>query len=135
MIILQLKFSQALQDLFQNCTWSRLTGPAANSCNNTLIGNWEGLDGELSVFMTTGLFMVTIFILGALSNTLPIPAGVFMPVFVVGAAFGRMVGEGVAVWFPDGLRGPSGTQVFPGVYAVVGEHNLILFHKCASLFY
>lgn len=45
-----------------------------------------------------------------------------MPVFTVGAAFGRLVGEGMAAWFPEGI--PSGNvirKIVPGGYAVVGE--------------
>jgi H+/Cl- antiporter ClcA len=32
-------------------------------------------------------------------------AGVFVPVFVIGAGFGRFVGELVAIMFPHGLLG------------------------------
>ncbi|EDO41472.1 predicted protein, partial [Nematostella vectensis] len=62
------------------------------------------------------------FIMSAVAVALPIPAGVFFPVFVIGAAFGRLVGEAMATWFPDGVR--SGDVVFPvvpGGYAVVGN--------------
>lgn len=97
----------------------------------------------------------------AVSVALPIPAGVFFPVFLigkavsemtvcvtvlfqlffsvqllllpiesyhlpfdspVGAAFGRLVGEAMATWFPDGVNsGDSVTPIVPGGYAVVGE--------------
>ena len=39
-----------------------------------------------------------------------------------GAAFGRLVGESMAAWFPEGI--PSGDvirKIVPGGYAVVGE--------------
>ena len=38
-----------------------------------------------------------------------------------GAAFGRLVGEGMAVWFPSGF---SGLAVVPGGYAIVGAAAL-----------
>lgn len=40
----------------------------------------------------------------------------------VGAAFGRLVGESMAAWFPDGIH-TDGTiyPIVPGGYAVVGE--------------
>jgi chloride channel 2 len=42
---------------------------------------------------------------------MPIPCGMFMPLFVVGAAFGRLIGEIISSIFPDGI--PGGTdQVF-----------------------
>jgi chloride channel 2 len=62
------------------------------------------------------------FILAALSSTLPIPSGIFMPVFVIGAAFGRLVGEVLAFWLPNGLKfGGGDALIYPGVYAIVGE--------------
>lgn len=41
-----------------------------------------------------------------------------------GAGFGRLVGESMAAWFPEGI--PSGDtvrKIVPGGYAVVGELN------------
>lgn len=44
-----------------------------------------------------------------------------MPVFVVGAAVGRLFGEIMAANFPNGIRGEA-TQIliYPGIYSVVG---------------
>jgi H+/Cl- antiporter ClcA len=44
---------------------------------------------------------------------MPIPCGMFMPTFVVGASVGRMFGEIISNIFPD-------DPIFPGIYAVVG---------------
>lgn len=83
---------------------------------------------------------------------MPVPAGVFVPVFLVGksvsvflsvslsvhvslshhyplqhligAAFGRLTGECMAAWFPEGI--PSGdiiNKIVPGGYAVVGLYK------------
>ena len=41
-----------------------------------------------------------------------------MPVFFIGAAFGRLVGEASAAWFPNGMQ--PDTHIIPGGYAVVG---------------
>ena len=39
-----------------------------------------------------------------------------------GAAFGRLVGEAMATWFPDGVNsGDAVTPIVPGGYAVVGK--------------
>jgi chloride channel 2 len=60
-------------------------------------------------------------VLAALSSTLPVPSGIFGPTFTLGAAIGRIVGELIAAWYPEGLRGPDDLQIYPGVYAVVGK--------------
>uniref|UniRef100_A0A1I7S0E5 Chloride channel protein n=1 Tax=Bursaphelenchus xylophilus TaxID=6326 RepID=A0A1I7S0E5_BURXY len=62
--------------------------------------------------------------LSGLCNTMPIPCGMFMPTFVVGAAIGRGVGEFVSVMYPDGMPGGTDQPIFPGVYAVVGAAAL-----------
>lgn len=42
--------------------------------------------------------------------------------YISGAAFGRLVGESMAAWFPDGIH-TDGTiyPIVPGGYAVVGK--------------
>ena len=58
----------------------------------------------------------------AVCMTLPVPTGVFMPVFRIGAGFGRLVGELMDFLYPEGIRdGKSLNKVVPGGYAVVGE--------------
>ncbi|KAG9348172.1 hypothetical protein JZ751_001907 [Albula glossodonta] len=62
------------------------------------------------------------FWMSALATTIPVPCGAFMPVFVIGAAFGRLVGESMAAWFPDGIHSDGNVYpIVPGGYAVVGE--------------
>ncbi|KJH40768.1 hypothetical protein DICVIV_13266 [Dictyocaulus viviparus] len=56
--------------------------------------------------------------------TLPVPSGIFMPIFVLGAAIGRLMGEIVAIALPLGLI--EGLNIYPGVYAVVGKDNGLL---------
>ena len=58
------------------------------------------------------------FFFTAIAVSLPIPSGVFFPVFVLGAAVGRLIGEIMATMFPHGV---NGSIVSPGGYAVVGE--------------
>ncbi|XP_022250367.1 chloride channel protein 2-like [Limulus polyphemus] len=72
-----------------------------------------------------GKFMASEFLTTAWAATIPVPAGVFIPVFKMGAAFGRLVGECMAAWFPDGVRlGETVTKIIPGGYAVVGAAAL-----------
>ncbi|KAJ4935935.1 hypothetical protein JOQ06_017461 [Pogonophryne albipinna] len=70
------------------------------------------------------------FWMSALATTIPVPCGAFMPVFVIGAAFGRLVGESMAAWFPDGIH-TDGTiyPIVPGGYAVVAILSFALALK------
>ncbi|MFT7803165.1 chloride channel protein 2 isoform X6 [Arapaima gigas] len=80
---------------------------------------------QVNVFVTLVLFIIMKFWMSALATTIPVPCGAFMPVFVIGAAFGRLVGESMAAWFPDGIH-TDGTiyPIVPGGYAVVGAAAL-----------
>lgn len=54
------------------------------------------------------------------ASTIPVPSGIFIPVFKIGAAIGRLVGEGMHLWFPNGVRyGGRLSPIIPGeCYAV-----------------
>ena len=56
-----------------------------------------------------------------LASNLNVPLGVFMPVFTIGAAFGRLVGEAMSTWLPMGI---NGNMIVPGGYALVGAAAL-----------
>lgn len=80
---------------------------------------------QVNVFVTLVLFIVMKFWMSALATTIPVPCGAFMPVFVIGAAFGRLVGESMAAWFPDGINIDGIIYpIVPGGYAVVGAAAL-----------
>ncbi|XP_062329500.1 chloride channel protein 2c [Osmerus eperlanus] len=80
---------------------------------------------QVNVFVTLVLFIVMKFWMSALATTIPVPCGAFMPVFVIGAAFGRLVGESMAAWFPDGINTDGIIYpIVPGGYAVVGAAAL-----------
>lgn len=67
------------------------------------------------------------FLLVAVCISINVPAGVFVPSFVIGAAGGRLMGEVMEFFFPEGLRGPGGPLIFPGLYAVVGNFSTFNF--------
>ncbi|XP_077578492.1 chloride channel protein 2-like isoform X1 [Stigmatopora nigra] len=80
---------------------------------------------QVNVFVTLVIFIVMKFWMSALATTIPVPCGAFMPVFVIGAAFGRLVGESMAAWFPDGINTDGIINpIVPGGYAVVGAAAL-----------
>lgn len=52
---------------------------------------------------------------------MPVPCGCFVPVFKIGACFGRIIGELMYTWYPDGIHYfGKVSQVVPGGYAIVG---------------
>ncbi|EFP07819.1 CRE-CLH-3 protein [Caenorhabditis remanei] len=133
----QERFSHTMKEFFVNCAWtaspnnSYACAPPVNmtpvSGDNFDIRHWTGqgedttIPAPYSPFVTLSIFQFVYFFLAILASTLPVPSGIFMPVFVLGAAFGRLVGEGVFTLYPDGYE--SGDVMFfirPGVYAVVG---------------
>ncbi|XP_027144335.1 chloride channel K [Larimichthys crocea] len=67
---------------------------------------------SLAVFLLMKLWMLV------LACTLPLPAGYFMPVFIYGAALGRLLGEGVA--FTGVTSGQQWASINPGGYALAG---------------
>uniref|UniRef100_A0A8C7D1N1 Chloride voltage-gated channel 1 n=1 Tax=Oncorhynchus kisutch TaxID=8019 RepID=A0A8C7D1N1_ONCKI len=72
-----------------------------------------------------GQFMAGEFWMSAVSTTMPIPSGAFMPVFILGAAFGRLVGEIMATLFPNGILFDGIVyRILPGGYAVIGAAAL-----------
>ncbi|KAM9453025.1 chloride channel protein 2-like [Salvelinus alpinus] len=113
---------ESLETLLDNQTWSKQGIPEEfDSDSNSQA--WK--QPQVNVFVTLTLFVVMKFWMSALAMTMPVPCGAFMPVFVIGAAFGRLVGESMATWFPDGVHS-DGTiyPIEPGVYAAVGAAAL-----------
>ncbi|XP_053516686.1 chloride channel protein ClC-Kb isoform X4 [Artibeus jamaicensis] len=68
-----------------------------------------------------GRFMASRFWMLILATTIPIPAGYFMPIFIFGAAAGRLIGEAVSFAFPEGIMAGGVTNpIMPGGYALAG---------------
>ncbi|NXL58838.1 CLCN2 protein, partial [Chordeiles acutipennis] len=118
----QLTQKDTLVTLFDNQTWAK------HGLNNEFeyLGILEAWHHPRSnIFVTLVVFILMKFWMSALATTIPVPCGAFMPVFVIGAAFGRLVGESMAAWFPDGIHTDSNTyRIVPGGYAVVGAAAL-----------
>eukprot|EP01134_Creolimax_fragrantissima_P001931 CFRG1931T1 len=78
-----------------------------------------------NVFVCLSVFFLLNMIMTVCCVGLAIPAGVFVPVFTMGATFGRFVGELMLLWFPNGLdeNDPTST-IIPGGYAIVGAAAL-----------
>ncbi|XP_053315613.1 chloride channel protein 2 isoform X2 [Spea bombifrons] len=118
----QLTQKETLVTLFDNCTWAQ-QGISEDFTYKGFTSAWK--HPKTNVFVTLVVFIVMKFWMSALATTIPVPCGAFMPVFVIGAAFGRLVGESMAVWFPDGIHTDGSTyRIVPGGYAVVGAAAL-----------
>ncbi|VDN59881.1 unnamed protein product [Dracunculus medinensis] len=106
----KLTFRETMADFFSNCTL-HITGNSWQACDEKMLEHWlGGSERDISIF----------FILVAICISINVPAGVFVPSFIIGAAGGRLVGEFMSYMFPEGLRGPDGPLIYPGLYAVVG---------------
>ncbi|NXH76396.1 CLCN2 protein, partial [Hydrobates tethys] len=118
----QLTQKDTLVTLFDNQTWAR-QGLSDEFEYLGILEAWR--HPRVNVFVTLVIFILMKFWMSALATTIPVPCGAFMPVFVIGAAFGRLVGESMAAWFPDGIHTNSNTYcIVPGGYAVVGAAAL-----------
>ncbi|XP_014743935.1 PREDICTED: chloride channel protein ClC-Kb-like isoform X2 [Sturnus vulgaris] len=116
----RLTMKEYLTSLFDNRTWSLL------ALNASEVAKPEGLWQEwhhpsATIYGTLTFFLLMKFWMLILATTLPLPAGYFMPIFIYGAAIGRLIGEVVALLFPRGLysEGPL-RPIIPAGYALAG---------------
>ncbi|KAK2901157.1 hypothetical protein Q8A67_009272 [Cirrhinus molitorella] len=119
----QLTQHESLVALFDNQTWYKHGVAEEFAYSSHVPQAWK--HPQVSVFITLLLFIVMKFWMSAVATTMPVPCGAFMPVFLIGAAFGRLVGESMAAVFPDGIHTDSTVYpIVPGGYAVVGAAAL-----------
>ncbi|XP_043199053.1 chloride channel protein 2-like [Amphibalanus amphitrite] len=107
-------------ELFANFTWSSsdLTVDEAEAVNH-----WT--NPYTSFYANLCIYILVTFGMCVVASTLPVPSGIFIPVFKMGAAFGRLVGELLAMWFPQGVRyGGHISPIRPGGYSIVGAAAL-----------
>ncbi|XP_008497333.2 chloride channel protein 1 isoform X1 [Calypte anna] len=111
---------EAISSLFDNYTWAKFTG------DPQILGKSAAwIHPKVSVFIIILLFFLVKFFVSVIATTMPIPCGGFMPVFVIGAAFGRLIGEIMASLFPSGILFDGIVyQILPGGYAVIGAAAL-----------
>ncbi|KAK6323685.1 hypothetical protein J4Q44_G00060240 [Coregonus suidteri] len=86
---------ECINSLFDNFTWTKIWGsPPPPGLGRS--SAW--LHPDVSVFVILLLFFVMKFWMSAVSTTMPIPSGAFMPVFILGASFGPWCGRS---WLPS----------------------------------
>nr|XP_048282670.1 chloride channel protein ClC-Kb isoform X2 [Myodes glareolus] len=120
----RLSMEEHLETLFDNNSWALMTRnsspswPVEPDPQNLWL---EWCHPQLTVFGTLVFFLVMKFWMLILATTIPIPAGYFLPTFIYGAAIGRLLGEALAVAFPEGIVvGGEVNPIMPGAYALAG---------------
>nr|XP_058929451.1 chloride channel protein 1 isoform X5 [Kogia breviceps] len=112
---------EAISTLFDNSTWVKHVGDPESLGQSAV---W--IHPEVNVVIIITLFFIMKFWMSIVATTMPIPCGGFMPVFVLGAAFGRLVGEIMAMLFPDGILFDDIIyKILPGGYAVIDSMILL----------
>uniref|UniRef100_A0A158P9K4 Chloride channel protein n=1 Tax=Angiostrongylus cantonensis TaxID=6313 RepID=A0A158P9K4_ANGCA len=112
----RLTFRETMANFFDNCTW--YSNERTKRCPEQLLQHWTD-NGSVHIFVSLLSYYMVYFVLVAICISINVPAGVFVPSFVIGAAGGRLVGEIMVFLFPEGMRGPDGPPIYPGLYAVV----------------
>ncbi|XP_053200651.1 chloride channel protein 2-like isoform X2 [Panonychus citri] len=105
-----------VDQLFSNITWG---SGSQDYVTQGILKDWT--TDHTSFYFHLCFYIFMTWWTSALASTIPVPSGVFIPVFLMGAAFGRLVGEIMAVLCPDGIPfGDRNIPIVPGGYAVVG---------------
>ncbi|KAL1776222.1 chloride channel protein ClC-Ka isoform X1 [Sigmodon hispidus] len=120
----RLSMAEHLRSLFDNNSWALMTRnssppwPAEPDPQNLW---FEWYHPQFTIFGTLAFFLVMKFWMLILATTIPMPAGYFMPIFIIGAAIGRLLGEALSVAFPEGIVvGGEINPIMPGGYALAG---------------
>ena len=110
----EIGFTNAAKEFFKNCTFIETNVNSSVYCSEAIRLRWT-IEGTVSPFITLFSFLAVYYCFVVIASTVPVPAGMFVPSFVLGGIIGRLGGEFVAfIWDrPD-------APIFPGVYAVVG---------------
>ncbi|KAL1021108.1 hypothetical protein UPYG_G00008910 [Umbra pygmaea] len=116
----ELTMKQLLSSLLDNRHWTS-QNQNASVVPQPQLCPWPEWCPSGNPHLTLAIFLVMKLWMLVLACTLPLPAGYFMPVFIYGAAIGRLVGEGLAyvslnVISLDQDRNP----INPGGYALAG---------------
>ncbi|OUC40350.1 putative chloride transporter, ClC family [Trichinella nativa] len=98
-----------LDELFSNFTWSEAP---ENNYQLKIISQWS--NETFSIYYALLFFILYTFIMSGICITLPVACGMFTPVLLIGAAFGRLFGELLVIYLPN----VSSFKIVPGSYAL-----------------
>nr|XP_045374449.1 chloride channel protein ClC-Ka isoform X2 [Camelus bactrianus] len=123
----RLSMKEHLDSLFDNNSWALMTRnssppwPTEPDPQNLW---FEWYHPQFTIFGTLTFFLVMKFWMLILATTIPMPAGYFMPIFILGAAIGRLIGEALSLAFPEGIvAGGVTNPIMPGGYALAGHSH------------
>nr|XP_027807743.1 chloride channel protein ClC-Kb isoform X1 [Marmota flaviventris] len=120
----RLSMRELLDSLFDNNSWALMSRNSSPPWPTELDPQnlwFEWYHPRFTIFGTLAFFLVMKFWMLILATTIPIPAGYFLPIFVYGAAIGRLLGEALSVAFPEGIvSGGVVNPILPGGYALAG---------------
>ena len=88
--------------LFSNFSWYKNISETSVKEYDT-IKHWQDPYFH-SIFFTLSVYAVYNFVASILALTLPVPSGVVIPTFKIGAAMGRIIGELMGIMFPLGKK-------------------------------
>ncbi|XP_041656163.1 chloride channel K [Cheilinus undulatus] len=115
----KLSMKQLLTSLLDSRQW------ISQSHNASVEALLEWSSSGSPVYLSLAFFLLMKMWMLVLACTLPLPAGYFMPVFIYGAALGRLLGEGAAyVSVTRETSDQHWTSVNPGGYALAGAAAL-----------
>ncbi|XP_053320068.1 chloride channel protein ClC-Kb-like [Spea bombifrons] len=123
----RLTMKEHLETFFNNITWgveelSLSVNASRQPPNPTYDNNWlQWTHPQMSAIEKLACFVVLKFFMLLFANTMTIPAGYFLPVFVYGAGVGRLYGEIMAKIFPEGIISEGiRIKITPAGYALAG---------------
>ncbi|KAM4675401.1 chloride channel protein ClC-Kb-like [Discoglossus pictus] len=123
----RLTMKEHLETFFSNTTWSiQELSKELNITRQppypTYDNNWQQwTHPQMTSLEKLACFTVMKFFMLLLANTMTLPAGYFLPVFVYGAAIGRLYGEIMAKIFPEGIISEGiHIDITPSGYALAG---------------
>uniref|UniRef100_A0A3B4TEW5 Chloride channel K n=1 Tax=Seriola dumerili TaxID=41447 RepID=A0A3B4TEW5_SERDU len=114
---------QLLTSLLDSRQWSCQSHNASVHSEPEPLLEWTS--SGIPVHLSLAFFLLMKMWMLVLACTLPVPAGYFMPVFVYGAALGRLLGEVVVRVLCSGMTsGQQWVSINPGGYALAGAAAL-----------
>ncbi|KAL1236803.1 Chloride channel protein [Trichinella spiralis] len=109
-----------LDELFSNFTWSEAP---ENNYQLKVISQWS--NENFSVYYALLFFILYTFIMSGICITLPVACGMFTPVLLIGAAFGRLFGSYALV----------GAAAFSGAATQTVSTAVIVFELTGQIVY
>nr|XP_057941035.1 chloride channel K isoform X4 [Doryrhamphus excisus]XP_057941036.1 chloride channel K isoform X4 [Doryrhamphus excisus]XP_057941037.1 chloride channel K isoform X4 [Doryrhamphus excisus]XP_057941038.1 chloride channel K isoform X4 [Doryrhamphus excisus] len=115
----KLTMKQLLTSLIDGRQWMSQSHNASVQLDPEALLEW-GSSG-CPVYLSLAVFLLMKMWMMVLACTLPLPAGYFMPLFIYGAAIGRLLAEGLVYMSSTTITsGHNWSSINPGGYALAG---------------